>query len=193
MSTLSPSEQEIFNVAKSSLPRFLFQSAQSAQELFAAAAKTFGAAKDTVYGWFTQTYIEQSSGFWTDQHAKDRNMRRQSTTETDATLAARVTTIEDAVTLPAFIALVTNMLIASGASIAPGFVELRLNGGYFEPLGNSARAFFDRGYRMGTRGRRVIVILPYGTSAATAAAVADALRTIKAAGIAIIVEIRGVP
>jgi hypothetical protein len=53
-----------------------------------------------------------------------------------------------------------------------------------------------RGWRMGPSnpsGDWIIVVLPYGTSAATAASVAEAMRRYKAGGVRVVVEVRGVP
>lgn len=53
------------------------------------------------------------------------------------------------------------------------------------------RAYFGRGYRLG--GRAVVIILPYGSTAGTAAAVRESLRTRKPFGYRIIVEVRANP
>ena len=69
--------------------------------------------------------------------------------------------------------------------------DLNLADGY-------ARAFYGRGYRMGTQYPTIVVIIPYGTgaihpTAATAAAVTEALRQKKGAGIRVLVEYRQSP
>ena len=51
-------------------------------------------------------------------------------------------------------------------------------------------AYMSRGFRMGSQYGTIILILPYGTSAATAASVAEAVRLKKAAGVRVIVERR---
>ncbi len=56
-----------------------------------------------------------------------------------------------------------------------------------------ARAYYGRGYRMGGDKPHMIVILPFGTSDALAASVRDLLRSRKAAGVRLTVEVRGVP
>jgi hypothetical protein len=57
-----------------------------------------------------------------------------------------------------------------------------------------SRAFLSRGYRIKSlRPRLFIIILPFGTTAATGAAISEYLRAHKAAGYAHKVEIRGVP
>lgn len=64
-----------------------------------------------------------------------------------------------------------------------------------DPEGNVrtgfARAYSQRGYRAAPlRPARIVVILPFGTTAETAEAVREALRTKKAAGIALTIERR---
>lgn len=61
-----------------------------------------------------------------------------------------------------------------------------------------ARAFYGRGYRMGPQQPVIIVIVPYGSgaihsTAATVAAVTEALRTKKGGGIRVLVERRQTP
>lgn len=60
-----------------------------------------------------------------------------------------------------------------------------------QSTGNAA--FFSRGYRMGDERNEIIIILPYGTPAAVTAIVLETLRQKKAAGVGVLVEIRGVP
>lgn len=55
------------------------------------------------------------------------------------------------------------------------------------------RAYMGRGYRMGQPRSAFILILPYGSTAATAAAVREALRQKKAGGIVVYVERRTSP
>lgn len=57
------------------------------------------------------------------------------------------------------------------------------------------RAYLGRGYRLSHSGRpaRFIVILPFGTSAATELAVTEMIREKKAGGFKAVVEVRGVP
>lgn len=53
-----------------------------------------------------------------------------------------------------------------------------------------ADAYLSRGHRMGASYPTIVLILPYGTTAATAAAVLEATRQRKAAGVRVIVERR---
>lgn len=61
------------------------------------------------------------------------------------------------------------------------------------PLDGFGRAHMGRGYRMGKLGPCIVLILPYGTSAATQAAVIEMLRNRKGAGVRALVERRLVP
>lgn len=87
-------------------------------------------------------------------------------------------------------AIVTNGSGVPGADPTVTWTARRL-----DQLGNVtdgfARAFASRGYRAtSTRPFTIVVILPFGTDAGTAAAVADACRVKKAAGFGVIVERR---
>lgn len=57
-------------------------------------------------------------------------------------------------------------------------------------VGGSNMAFASRGYRSAGVGKRLIIILPYGATPATTAAVLEMLRTKKAAGVAVTIETR---
>jgi hypothetical protein len=56
-----------------------------------------------------------------------------------------------------------------------------------------ARAYLSRGFRMGAGYPTILLTLPYGTSAALAASVLEAMRQRKAAGVRVIVERRLTP
>lgn len=302
MSTLNSDEQDLYDVAKSSLPKFLFQLITAAQEMFGASAKTFGAAKTAIKLWYTNTYILQSSGFWLDQHAKDRGTGRRFG-ETDVALQGRLRNNEDLVTKPALIAQVNSYLASQSLPETAAIVELRLDRSFFqvaaakiepispalisdgetftldngtsskifefdkdgsvtaghqavnisaavtvddvvtaimsslsgyavapyfftaslagpdsrivavqytdsshaiiasEAVSNSTfkvtsgawRAYFSRGYRMGTRVDEIVIILPYGSTSSDVAAVYEIIRQKKAGGIAVKVESRQNP
>lgn len=87
-------------------------------------------------------------------------------------------------------ALVTNASGVAGADPTVAWKVERL-----DALGNLtdgfARAYCGRGWRICTpRPSKLIVILPFGTSAAVAASVEESIRTKKAAGIRLLVERR---
>jgi hypothetical protein len=56
--------------------------------------------------------------------------------------------------------------------------------------GGRSDSYLSRGYRMATRRAALILILPYGTTAGTAAGIVEMLRQKKAAGIGVIIERR---
>lgn len=55
------------------------------------------------------------------------------------------------------------------------------------------RAYFGRGYRLASRNPAIVVILPYGTGAATERSVAAMLRQKAAGGVRVVVERRTIP
>lgn len=56
-----------------------------------------------------------------------------------------------------------------------------------------ARAYFSRGYRMGSEGTAIIMILPFGCTTVVSDAVEEAVRQKKGAGVLLIVECRQNP
>lgn len=90
-------------------------------------------------------------------------------------------------------AIVTN---ASGVAGVDATVDWKIHRA--DGLGNStdgfARSFVGRGWRVAAnRPLKLLVILPFGTSAGTQASVAESIRTKKAAGFRVIVEARQIP
>lgn len=196
MSVLSAREQMLFDSAKKALPSWLFED-ESVQELIAAFAKQIAPCWDEAEIRIRDTFIGTSSTDALNQHAKDRGTRRQGN-ETDPALTARLRYQDDAVTPAAVRTVANNGLEADGVTIPvgyPGLVELRRDRAFFctDSATSRKRAYLSRGYRMAGTGREataIIVILPYGTSAATAASIAEALRQKKAGGVKVIVERR---
>lgn len=195
MSTLNTEEQELFDTAKRSLPRFMFQKDAAPQETFGAAAKVLNLAKQQIKSWLASTYILQATGFWLDQHAIDRGTRRRSG-ETDAALASRIRQVEDAVTLPALTNAVNAVLTAAGVAGSATIVELHGKHAFIHAAGSAKHQFWGRGYRFGggdqypgNGTRQIIVILPTGSSTALANAIADACRRLRGAGYSIVVEV----
>lgn len=192
---LTATEQDYYDHAKRSLPRFLFANDGAAQEITGAFAVMVGALHTQVLEWLSFTYILSATGIWLDQHARDRGTTRREN-ESDATLQARLSTLEETVTRPALLAHVNAILTGAGYPATAAMVELRRDKGFFaDATAGASRAFFSRGYRMGSAGRpyRIVVILPYDTDEATAAAVDEYLRQAKAAGYAHTVERRTSP
>ncbi len=203
MSILTLEEQELFNTAKESLPKVLFQDGMQ-QELLGSFAKIFGVTRGQIDSWLRETYILEASSFWLDQHAKDRGFRRQ-VGEGDASLAERIRNYQDMLTKPVIITAINTVLTAAGISGVANIYEERRDRGYF-PFGTLSGAsiipyaagttsplnvFYSRGYRMGTdNARHVTAVLPYGTGAETQAAVLDALYQKKAGGVEADIEVR---
>lgn len=192
MSTLSPEEQELFDLGKGTIPRFFFQKKTAPQEILGGAAKTFAAAKAQIASWFSMTYIKSAVNFWEDQHAKDRGIRRQNN-EADASLSARIRAYPDALTIPALLGVVNQILTAAGYPATASIVEARTAGAYYqdETL-PSLQAYFGRGSRWNGRRHNLIVFLPLGTDAATQASCFAALNKWKAGGIGVAIEIGSV-
>lgn len=187
-------EQALYDHARFSLPRFLFQKADRADEVLGAYVKVFDEARRQTAEWLvTEAFIATASGIWLDQHARDRGTVRQDG-ETDATLRARLRTLEDQVTPDTLESGAAGII---GLDISDVYmVELRRDKAFMFGSGaGEAKAYLSRGYRMSTSGRPMtfIVILPYGTTEAQGAAVSEYLRSRKGAGYKHMVEIRQVP
>lgn len=133
--------------------------------------------------WHRMTYLETAEGVWLDQHGSDRGVARQGG-ESDDSYRARLRTIDDAVTPAAILAVVNAILAAAGVVGTAGLVELPRDGLYLGTSTTAIRGFLGRGRRMFRTGRpHIIVILPPGTPADVVAAVSDAVRLKKAAGV----------
>jgi hypothetical protein len=179
---LSATEQAYFDHARQALPRFLFASSTSAQEVFAAFAVLWGDAHAQIDAWRLSSYILDAAGVYLDQHARDRGTSRIDG-ESDAVLRERLRAVEDAVTRPALMAGVERILAIESLSGA-GMVELRHECAF------AGQSYASRGDRAGSeRPHYMIVILPYSTTPETGAAVAEYLRARKAAGYRHLVEI----
>lgn len=192
MSTLSATEQLLFDTAKKALPRFLFESEGNAQEILAGFAKAIAPAWDQCGIYINGTKIQDTDSTQLDSHAVDRGTRRRNG-ESDESLRLRLRTFDQRVT-PNAIKSVINDVLATNAAVMPtgypGFVELRPNKIFL-----NRAAYLNRGYRVSRapRDHTIIIILPYGTSATVASAVAEAVRLARAGGVLAYVEVRGVP
>jgi hypothetical protein len=203
----SAQEQEIYDHAKASIPRFLFQKTTAPEDWIGGFVKIFDASRTQVDTWLAQAKILVAVGIWLEQHAKDRGTRRQAG-ESNPALRSRLRTIDDAVNVASLKNAATAALVADGVTIPAGYpaiVETRRDGafmgtwaspapGAFHPNYDGRKmAYLSRGYRMhGPRGS-IIVILPYGTSDATAKSVYQACYQKKAAGFTLVVETRQNP
>lgn len=190
MSVLSPAEQDLFDAAKAALPSWLFSDENDSEELLAAFAKEFASALTAIDNWKDSTYILQAVGYWLDQHARDRGTRRQNG-ESDPALASRLRIVDDAVNLASVKTAVANALAADGIVGTGVVIELRRVQMRF----SRQMGYLSRGFRMGPAGRpdHLVIVLPYGTPAATAGSVTEAVRKVRPAGTVVLVETRGVP
>jgi hypothetical protein len=182
-------EQKLLNVAKASLPRWLF--ADGDPPAIVADAKVFARLWDQLDEWIDATYLTRAPGIWLDQHAVDRNTRRQAG-ETDAALAERLRHPLDAITLPALTARAQAIVDAEGIGGTVTILELRRVRAFVGSVDNP-HSFVSNGYRIAGTGQasnQLIVVLPYGSTTGTAAAVYDAIRQAKAAGVGLIIERR---
>lgn len=129
MSALTATEQALFNVAKASLPLYLFGDEEEdvTPELIAF-AKQFAPVFEDLDLLTQDTYIAVARTEALNQHAKDRGTRRQEN-EPNETLALRLRFLrEDAVTVAAILARTTAVLDSFGIAIPagyPGIAELR--------------------------------------------------------------------
>lgn len=128
----SLTEQELYDFARGSIPRWFFTRARSEEEL-GAFVKIFDAAKLQIVAYFDQTLILQATNVppdYLDQHARDRGTARQDG-ETDASLRQRLRTVEDAVTRPILLA-VANAMIDAFPVVGDAFMlELRRDRAFF--------------------------------------------------------------
>jgi hypothetical protein len=196
-------QQKIYNHLRNSLPRFLFQkwkpdgSDVGGQEIWGGFVLLFDQLWTQALEWFTNAFVQQSSGIWLSQHAIDRGTFRQAN-ETDAALRERLSIVEDVITKPALKAGVDAILAAFGETTECTIVELRGDGlrAFFglndlTPT-DRAKSYFTRGYRLTSSDASAgfIVILPYPTSTTVRDAVNEYVKGAKAAGIYHKVEVR---
>jgi len=133
---LTTEEQELFDLARKTLPAW-YADDQRANEYLGALAKMFGSARAISEHWLkVVVYITLatvdllSNPDWLDQHARDRGTSRQSG-ESDEALIARLRNIEDLVTREALLAAVQTMMTAAGVAGAPVMVEMPRDRAHF--------------------------------------------------------------
>lgn len=126
--SLTADEQELFDLAKGTLPPW-YADDERANEYLGALAKMFGSVRSITEHWLkTVVYITlatvdlSSNPDWLDQHARDRGTSRQAG-ESDEALIARLRNVEDLVTRPALLAAVQAMMTDAGFTGAPAMVE----------------------------------------------------------------------
>jgi hypothetical protein len=134
----SAEEQELYDWLKSSLPSWLFQDDDAAEEVWGAIVKGVQPVRAQVDSWRDALEILLAEGVWLNQHARDRGTFRQAS-ETDVALRSRLRTVEDAVTLPALEAAINAVLDATGVTADCAIVELRKDRAFFNtytPIGS---------------------------------------------------------
>jgi hypothetical protein len=164
------------------VPAYFRSTEREREDLHAIAAEmTFIDA--AMSSWHRMTFIETAEGVWLDQHGRDRGVSRQAG-ESDVSYRTRLRTIDDAVTPASILAIANAVLAANGAAGSARLLELPRDALYLGVSTTEIRGCFNRGLRlMRTGAPLIIVILPAGTPAAVVAAVSDAVRLRKAAGV----------
>lgn len=144
--SLSAAEQKLLDFALAALPSW-YQDSNRSFEFESGAAKMAQDAMDKVTDWLvTQARLSTATGAtstepdWLGQHAVDRGTSRFDG-ETDTSLAARLKTVPNALTIPSIDEAINTVLSAAGITSAANLVELR-----------QQRIFFsnERSYPSGT-------------------------------------------
>lgn len=164
------------------VPAFFRTTERAREDLHAYAAEMM-LIDAAMSSWHRMTFLEHAEGVWLDQHGRDRGVSRQAG-ESDTSYRLRLRTIEDAVTPASILAIANAVLAANGVAGSARLLELPRDALYLGTSTAAIRGCFNRGLRlMRTGAPLIIVILPAGTPAAVVAAVSDAVRIKKAAGV----------
>lgn len=122
-------EQSLYDFAVNSLPKWLFAKVRP-QELLNAFTKIFDRSRQDIDDNAARSFILQATDVFLDMHGLDRKILRRED-ETDASYRVRIRNIEDAVTRPALLVAVKQILDAAGVGGEPVMVELRRDRAYF--------------------------------------------------------------
>lgn len=146
---LSAEEQDLLTWLLSSIPRWLWMDDPrfSNQEVWVAVVKALVRVQRQGEDWVRATSILTATDVWLSQHARDRGSFRQSI-ETDLALRERLRTYEDAVTVPALLAVAQSVLTAEGIGGQPFLLELKKDKGFFlveHPIGGTGGAIVATG------------------------------------------------
>lgn len=127
------SEQELYDFAIDSLPKWFREVSRSEEELNAM-VKVFDAARLQIEVYFSQSRILLATGTgetdWLNQHAKDRGTSRIPG-EMDPSLRERIRSTDDALTRSAILDAVQGVMTAEGLGGTPAMVELRWDRAFF--------------------------------------------------------------
>lgn len=194
-------EEELYQWLKTALPSWLFGNDDAVEEHWSAIIEAFGDVRIQMEDWLSKTYVLIATGVWLDQHAKDRGLFRQEN-ESDDSLRERIRNVEAKITREALATVADNILTANSMTTGATIVNLRSERAWFvfdtttgrqlSYLSTVNSGFTDRMSKSG-KPSGFVIMLPYGTSAAVAASIQEAVRQRKAAGFWFAVEVRGVP
>lgn len=195
---------EIREFGREALPRYVTAGGRPEEEI-EAHAEMVALGLCMAEGWIRQLYIGDAEGEWLDELGFDRAVYRRGG-EGDPSYRTRLGTAEDAVTPPAVLGAVADMLASAGATSSPvQAVELMCDSAFFGDHsvagGVSVQSYFGDGSGSGaTNGDRMthqdgcphafVVLLPAGTSALLQATAFDVVRIKKAFGFAHFIEVQ---
>jgi hypothetical protein len=194
-------EEELYLWLKTALPSWLFGNASAVEEHWGAMIEQYGSVRVYVEEIIANTFVMVAIGPWLDQHAKDRGIFRQEN-ESDDSLRERIRNVETKLTREALAERADGILTANSMTTGATIVNLRSERAWFvfdtttgrqlSYLSTVNSGFTDRMSKSG-KPSGFVIMLPYGTSAAVAASIQEAVRQNKAAGFWFAVEVRGVP
>lgn len=186
----APTAEDFYEIARRALPRFLFGTNGDRHDQMWAAATMFERVGQFIDERFAATKLREAPLLWLGLHARDRGTFPQASEPVNG-LAQRLREIADVATVPALQSAIDNVLEAAwtgGTRNATGILELASQGSFV------GQAYVSQGYRTGCiRPQRIIVILPYGTTAEAAAGVGEQLRKKHSAGFPYTIEVRQIP
>lgn len=188
MSTLSPREQQLYQVGLGVLPAWYSADDDDPHSTVAGFAKIFGKAWDQIDAWVDIVYLKKAFGIWLDAHARDRGTRRQAS-EGDDALKARLVVPADALTLPALRGIADAILAGAGVAGTAEFLEGRNGAGaYYQADGSALQSFWGDGHRWDGHPHDLYVILPAATDDGTFNSIAEAMRLFAAGGVDVYVQ-----
>ncbi len=126
---LTPSEQELFDFAKASLPGWVFQRIRN-EEIMEAMAKVFGRVRENLAEARLRKLILSAEDIWLELLAEDLGTVRQDG-ESNEALRARLRSIEEAVTRPAILAAAQLIVDAEGIIGTVVGLELKRDKAFF--------------------------------------------------------------
>ncbi len=195
--TFSAQEELLYTWLRSSLPSWLFE---DAQEIPYAYVKMFALVADVCVWFDDMSFVQRSTGFWTDAHAKDIGTSRRNT-EDDPELISRLMAAPQVISVANLEQAADEILGIHGGTTGARIVNVHQAYGTGVGVGMFLDYTpLDRGFRWGFNAtpalREVtgfVMTLPYGTSDLAVEAVTEMLRKNAARGFARVVERREIP